>query len=340
MINVASQGDFYVVTIKEIAERANVSRTTVSRVLNNSGYVSEEAKKRVLKVIEETGYIPSENAKALRTKKTKVIGVILPKISTETSSRLVKGLDEVFAKEGYQILLTNTNLDPEKEIEYLKLLKSRHVDGIILSATNINRPLMEEIFKLKIPFVTVGQYISGLANVLFDDYQASKEIINFLIKKGYKRIAFIGVDEKDRAVGYLRKSGYLDAMKENHLLVEESWIQKGKFDVDSGYQRMKAIMDFAKQKPDAVLAVTDRLAVGAMQYIKEIGLSIPDNIAVAGMGASELSSFISPALTTIDFSIEDAGREAAGLLLEQINGENFQEIIKTIKYRLLERSSI
>ncbi|WP_338448331.1 LacI family DNA-binding transcriptional regulator [Niallia oryzisoli] len=328
------------ITIKEIAERANVSRTTVSRVLNSSGYVSEEAKKRVLKVIEETGYIPSENAKALRTKKTKVIGVILPKISTETSSRLVKGLDEIFAMEGYQILLTNTNLEPEKEIEYLKLLKSRHVDGIILSATNINRTLVEEIFKLKIPFVTVGQYISGLANVLFDDYQASKEMVHYLIKKGNKNIAFIGVDEKDRSVGYCRKSGYLDAMKENHLPVEESWIQKGKFDVVSGYQSMKAIMALSKQKPDAVLAVTDRLAIGAIQYIKEICLSIPDDIAVAGMGASELSKFITPALTTIDFSIEDAGREAANLLLEQINGGNYHETIRTIKYRLLERSSI
>ncbi|WP_394233711.1 LacI family DNA-binding transcriptional regulator [Niallia oryzisoli] len=328
------------ITIKEIAERANVSRTTVSRVLNNSGYVSEEAKKRVQKVIEETGYIPSENAKALRTKKTKVIGVILPKISTETSSRLVTGLDEIFAKEGYQILLTNTNLVSEKEIEYLKLLKSRHVDGIILSATNINRPLIEEIFKLKIPFVTVGQYISGLANVLFDDYQASKDMVNFLIKKGHKNIAFIGVNEKDRAVGYLRKLGYLDAMKENHLPCDKSWIQIGKFNVDSGYQRMKEILDSSKQKPTAVLAVTDRLAIGALQYIKEIGLSIPNDIAVVGMGGSELSRFISPALTTIDFSIEDAGREAATLLLEQINGGNYHETIRTIRYRLLERSSI
>lgn len=327
-------------TIKEIAERANVSRTTVSRVLNSSGYVSEEAKKRVLKVIEETGYVPSQNAKAMRTKKTKVIGVILPKISTETSSRLVKGLDEVFAKEGYQILLTNTNLNPEKEIEYLKLLKGRHVDGIILSATNINRPLVEEIYQLNIPFVTVGQYISGLANVLFDDYNASKDMVNFMINKGHQHIAFIGVDEKDRAVGQLRKSGYIDAMKENHLPVEDSWIQKGIFDVDSGYQSMKNIMDRSKQKPTAVLAVTDRLAIGALQYIKEMDLSVPDDIAVAGMGASELSRFISPTLTTIDFSKEDAGREAASLLLEQINGGNSHETIRKIRHRLLERSSI
>ncbi|MFJ5714366.1 LacI family DNA-binding transcriptional regulator [Neobacillus sp. NPDC093127] len=328
------------VTIKEIAERANVSRTTVSRVLNSSGYVSEEAKKRVLKVIEETSYVPSENAKSLRTKKTKVIGAVLPKISTETSSRLVKGMDEILAPEGYQILLTNTNLEPEKEIEYLKLLKSRHVDGIILSATNINRPLVEEIYNLKIPFVTVGQTISGLANVIFDDYQATKDMVNFLVQKGHNNIAFIGVDEQDRAVGYLRKSGYLDAMKENNLYIENNWVKKGIFNVESGFECMKAILDASQNKPTAVLAVTDRLAIGAMQYLKEAGITIPDDIALAGMGASELSKYITPALTTIDFSIEEAGREAALLILKKINGENSHEIIKKIHYRLIERASI
>ncbi|MED1467079.1 LacI family DNA-binding transcriptional regulator [Bacillus salipaludis] len=328
------------ITIKEIAERANVSRTTVSRVLNNSGYVSEEVKKRVLKVIEETGYVPSENAKSLRTKKTKVIGVILPKISTETSSRLVNGIDEVLAKGGYQILLAKSNLIPEKEIEFLRLLKSRHVDGIILSATNTNQPLVEEINQLKIPFVMVGQHVSGLSNVVFDDYHATKDMVNLLIKKGHQHIAFIGVDEKDPAVGYLRKSGYLDSMKEGNLPIEESWVQKGIFDMESGYDCMKAILNFSQKKPTAVLAVTDRLAIGAMQYLKQAGLSIPDDIAVAGMGGSELSMFISPSLTTIDFSIEDAGREAASLLLEKINGGNHQEFTRTIKYRLLERGSI
>ena len=328
------------VTIKEIAERARVSRTTVSRVLNNSGYVSEEAKKRVMKVIEETGYVPSENAKSLRTKKTKVIGVILPKISTETSSRLVRGMDEVLAREGYQILLATSNLEPEKEIEYLKLLKGRHVDGIILSATNVNRALIEEIHRLKIPFITVGQYIQGLTNVIFDDYQASKDLVQLFIRRGHERIAFIGVSEADRAVGLERKKGYVDAMKENSLQVEEGWIRTGVFNTESGYESMKAILDTSTKKPTGVVAVTDRLAIGAMQYLKEAGLSIPDDMAVAGMGGSELSRFMAPPLTTIDFSFEDAGREAARLLLESMSSENFHEKIKIIPYGLIERDSI
>ncbi|OIK11301.1 LacI family DNA-binding transcriptional regulator [Bacillus sp. MUM 13] len=326
-------------TIKEIAEKAQVSRTTVSRVLNSSGYVSEEAKGRVLKVIEETGYVPSENAKSLRTKRTKVIGVILPKISTETSSRLVRGVDEVLADEGYQILLANTNLEPDKEIEYVKLLKSRHVDGIILSATNVNEELLKQIHQLKIPFVIVGQQIPGVANVIFDDYQAAKDMVLHLIGKGHEKIAFIGVDERDRAVGLFRKAGYRDAMKENGLSIEEGWIQKGIFDVESGYKCMRKLME-TSTKPAAVLAVTDRLAIGAMQYLKETGLSVPGDIAIAGMGGSELSKFITPSLSTVDFSIEDAGREAAKLILDKLTGKEFVETIQTIEYRLLERDSI
>lgn len=327
-------------TIKEIAEKAKVSRTTVSRVINNSGYVSEDAKKRVLKVIEDTGYVPNQYAKSLRTKSTKVIGVILPKISTETSSRLVKGLDEILAKKGYQILLTITNLDPNKEIEYLKLLKSRNVDGIILSATNINEVLIEEIYQGEVPFVTVGQHIAGLANVLFDDYQASRDMVNLLVEKGHKKIAFIGVDEQDHSVGYLRKQGYLNGLEEYGLTAEENWIQKGKFDVESGYASMKSIIEESEQKPSAIVAVTDRLAIGAIKYLKGSGISVPNDIAVVGMGGSELSKYMTPSLTTIDFSIEDAGREAAKLLLKQIDGSTCKDVTKIINHRLLNHSSI
>lgn len=327
------------ITIKEIAQRANVSRTTVSRVLNNSGYVSEKARNAVLKVIEETGYVPSQHAQSLRTKKTKVIGVILPKISTETSSRLVKGIDEILGKSGYQILLANTNLTPEKELENLRLLKSRHVDGVILSATNTEPELMEEIGQLAIPFIAVGQDMPGFSSIVFDDYQASRDSVQALISKGHERIAFIGVSETDPAVGGLRKKGYLDAMAESGLQVEDCWIQTGIFDVESGRGCMEEIMTRSSLKPTAILAVTDRLAIGAMQHVKELGLAIPNDIAIAGMGASELSKFIAPSLSTIDFMIEEAGREAASLMLELIDGGN-KVIKRKINHRFLQRDSI
>lgn len=326
--------------IKEIAEKAGVSRTTVSRVLNDSGYVSEKVRERVLAVIKETGYVPSENAKALRTKKTKVIGVILPKISTETSSRLVKGMDQVLAKEGYQILLAASNLSKEKEIEYLSLLKSRNVDGIIFSATTVHDKLAEEINKLSIPLVVVGQKMPNAISLVFDECQVSKDMVSVLIKKGHKKIAFIGVSEEDQAVGFLRKKGFMEAMKENKLPIEESWIQTGVFNVESGYQAMGKIINESENRPTAVIAVTDRLAIGAINCLKTIGLSVPGDVAVAGMGSSEMSQYISPPLSTVDFQYEQLGNKAAQIILQKIKGSEQKEKIVKINYRLIMRDSL
>lgn len=318
---------------------AEVSSATVSRFLNNSGYVGEEARKRILKVIEETGYVPSENAKSLRTKQTKVIGVILPKISTETSSRLVRGLDEVLAKEGYQILLANSGLNADKEIEHLRLLKSRDVDGIILSATTNGAGLKAEIQRLDIPVVVVGQEVDDTPNVIFDEYQAAKDMVKHLIDHGHERIGFIGVSEEDPAVGVLRKKGYLQAMQEKNLPIEESWIEKGIFDVESGAVAMERMMG-AAVRPTAVFAVTDRLAIGAMNYVKSIGLRIPEDIAFAGIGASELSRYITPSLTTMDYQNKESGRVAAGLILEAIKRGGSSPKKRLINVRLLQGDSV
>jgi LacI family transcriptional regulator, sucrose operon repressor len=329
-----------VITIKEVAKRANVSSATVSRMLNDSGYVSEEARERILKVIEETGYVPSENAKSLRTKKTKVIGVILPKLGSETTSRMVNGLDRVLAAEGYQLLLANTNLSADKEIEFLKLLKSRDVEGIILSATNTSEQLVEEIQKLKIPFVVVGQDMPDTPSVVFNEVMATQDMIEYLIEKGHEKVAFIGVSESDRAVGLLRKKGYLAAMKKHGLPIEEHWIQTAFFDVESGYQAMKNMMEKSAKRPTAVFAVTDRLAIGAMNYIKEAGLRIPEDMALAGVGASELSQYVTPSLTTVDFQYNKAGQEAANLILSLINQKNIPTSKIVLDYGLVKKDSV
>lgn len=328
------------ITIKDIAAMANVSRSTVSRALNNSGYVGEESRKRIEKVIEETGYVPSEHAKSLRTKKTKVIGVILPTIQTETSSKTVTGIDEVLSKQGYQILLANTNLDKEKEIEFLDLLKNRQVDGMILLATNTAPSLIEKIKELHIPIVVVGQEIEGVSNILYDDYHAAREITSLLISKGHKHIGFIGVDETDRAVGYLRKKGFTEEMMANNLRIEKGWIQKGIFDVDSGYDAMEMMMSKSETVPSATFAVTDRLAIGAMSYLKKARIKVPRDMAIASIGASEFAQYVDPPLTTIDYQNEQAGQVAAEVLLEKLTSN--QSINNKIvqNYRLLLRDSV
>ncbi len=319
---------------------AGVSRTTVSRVLNNSGYVSEDARKRVEKVIEETSYAPSEHAKSLRTKKTKVIGVILPTIQTETPSRIVTGLGKELSENGYQILLANTNLDKAKELEYLELLRLRQVDGIVLIATNTESELLDKIKTLNIPVVIVGQEVEeDIMYVTYDDYHAARDLTSLLIQRGHSKIAFIGVDEADRSVGYLRKKGFLDEMKASGLTVEPEWVQKAIFNINSGHHAMENILSKAVDTPTATIAVTDRLAIGAMSYLRENGIGIPDQMAIAGFGASEMSQYLIPSLTTIDYQNEMAGEEAAKQLLAKLHSKKYQEQI-ILSYRLLVRDSV
>ncbi|GIO23479.1 LacI family DNA-binding transcriptional regulator [Oceanobacillus sp. J11TS1] len=327
------------ITIKDIAEMANVSRSTVSRVLNDSGYVSEDARKRVERVVKETGYVPSEHAKSLRTKKTKVIGVILPTIQTETPSRIVTGLGRELSKHGYQILLANTDHDKEKELEFLDLLKVRQVDGIVLIATNTDDKLMEKIKEINTPLVMIGQEAEGVIHVTYNDYRATKELTRLFIQKGHEKIAFIGVDESDRSVGHFRKQGYLDEMAAQGLSVDKAWVQKGIFDIESGYEAMKQILNHAVNKPTATIAVTDRLAIGAMSYLKEQGMDIPTDMAIAGIGASEMSQYLEPPLTTVDYQNEKAGEEGAKQILACINSKPFQERI-VMNYRLIIRESV
>ncbi|MFG6120009.1 LacI family DNA-binding transcriptional regulator [Thalassobacillus sp. B23F22_16] len=327
-------------TINDIAKMANVSRTTVSRVLNNNGYVSESARKRVMKVVEETGYIPSVSAKSLRTKRSGVIGVILPKISTETASRVVGGINEVVSKEGFQILLTDTELNHDKEIEYIRLLQSRHVDGIILLATNVNDRLLHAIEESKLPFISLGQELPGVTSIVYDDYHAAVDMTTMILQKGHEKIAYIGVGEEDPAVGVLRKKGFMDTMKKAGITVEEKWCSYGDFSMESGYESMKQIINNNRENPPtAAFVVTDRMAIGAMEYLKEQGFRIPGDIAITGIGAAVMSKYITPSLTTIDYFNKDAGSKAAELLLEQLQGKNTRKKI-TQNYRLIKRDSV
>lgn len=328
------------VTINDIASLSGVSRTTVSRVLNNSGYVSEEAKKKVLEVIEKTGYVPSEHAKSLRTKKTKVIGVILPKISTETSSRVVDGIDSELSKHGYHILLGNSNLDPGKEREQIRLLQSRRVDGIILVATNRDESLIRTVEEANIPVVALGQKLPGVSSVVYDDYAAAREVTSLFVKRGHRRIGFIGVSERDRAVGYERKQAYLDVMKEAGIEVDPAWVQEGVFNITSGGQAVRRMLRDSSQVPTGVFAVTDRLAIGAAKELEKDKMKIPDDVAIMGIGASELSEYVSPPLSTVDYCNEDAGAAAAELMISTLETNKRQAEVVTVDYRIVLRDTL
>lgn len=196
--------------ISEIAKLAGVSKAAVSRYLND-GYLSEEKKQAIAKVIAETGYRPMIQAQSLRTRKTRIIGVVLPKISSFSISTILAGIESVLEKQGFQILLADSHNDPERELESLRLFAHQQVDGVILIATVLtaaHRALLRRMG----PVVVVGQRLRGVNCVYHDDYNAFYEMTKLVLAKGCRRLGYIGALPKDVAVGAERSRAWADAL--------------------------------------------------------------------------------------------------------------------------------
>ena len=324
--------------ISKIAQLSGVSKSTVSRYLNK-GYVSEENRKKIQMVIDETGYIPSSYAQTLRTKKTNLIGVILPKISSETISRIVDGISSEISHHGYNVLLGNTELSIEKEIEYLNIFKNNEVDGIIFVATVITQKHLDIMKNIKTPIVVVGQNVEDYSCVYHDDYGATYSVVEKLIKDNYKQIGYIGIKDEDIAVGFERRRGYLEALRDNTISVNESIMKTGDFSAESGYEQCKNIFD-TKANVEAIICATDNMAIGAMEYIKDINLNIPKDIGVVSIGDSKLSRVVTPKLSTVHYYYKTSGIEAAKVMIEKIKKENKNITKIRLGYEFKERESI
>ncbi len=321
--------------IEEIAKMAGVSRTTVSRYLNG-GYVAEEKKERIGKVIGETGYRPSVQAQSLRTKKSRQIGVILPKISSDSISEMVEGISSVLGAEGYFLLLANTENNEKAELNYLDIFSRNKVDGIILIGTVMTQAHREAFSALSIPFVIVAQQVDGFSCVYYDDYGAAYALTQLLLEKGNK-IGYIGVREDDKAAGYNRKRGFLAALREKGREFDASYGEVALFNMQSGYEQASEL--FARHPDiDSLFCATDHIAAGALLYLKGAGISVPEQVRVVGVGDGKISRVTSPTLTTAHLYYNECGKKAAQILLERITGDVPVQDIR-LGYQIVERES-
>lgn len=326
--------------IKDIARLAGVSPSTVSRVLNNSGYVSEEIRLKVQSVIDETGYRPNQIAKSLKDRSTKTIGIIIPHIASETMAKLVEAAYRCCNERGYKILMENTHLDWGREIESLKSLYHQQVEGILLMSVGLSQEHKQVIDSLKIPVIVTGQKMDGLCCYTHDNRNAVKALVTKMIERGKKRIAILNVDiEEDDSIRVQRELGYRDALSENGMEFDQKLAAYGKFSVASGMEMMEKIWNENEVKPDGVFAVTDKIAIGAMRFLMKQKVDIPLECAVAGVGNNKLSEFIEPALSTIEYHHTELGTSATNLLIDAIEGNEKAEGIHLMKYDIIERSS-
>lgn len=322
--------------ISEIAKLAGVSKAAVSRYLND-GYLSEEKKQAIAKVIAETGYRPMIQAQSLRTRKTRIIGVVLPKISSFSISTILAGIESVLEKQGFQILLADSHNDPERELESLRLFAHQRVDGVILIATVLtaaHRALLRRMG----PVVVVGQRLRGVNCVYHDDYNAFYEMTKLVLAKGCRRLGYIGALPKDVAVGAERSRAWADALTAAGMADQAGNTVVAEFSIASGREKARELWE--KFGPlDAVICATDSMAVGALQYLRSQGVRVPGQTLLTGQGASNISEATTPTITTIRYFYEESGTSAARLLLEQLETPDLPAKEIKLGYTLVEQDS-
>ncbi len=306
-------------TLEEIAKLAKVSRSTVSRVINNHPNVRPEVRERVWKIIQEVGYHPHAAARNLATRRTRVVGVVIPETLPKVFSdpyfpAVLRGISDTLAEHDYHLLLSL--LAPLQEEDfYRRVLRGHLVDGIIVLSAQITDPLIIRAHRDGLPVVSIGRCVEpGVSYVDADNVEGGRMATEHLLRLGRRRVATIA-GPQTRAPGIDRLEGYRSALHAWGINLRSEWIVEGDFTEAGGYIAMRRLLP---AHPDAVFVASDLMAVGALKAIREAGLRVPDDIAIVGYDDVELAQFTDPPLTTIRQPIYELGRIAVQLLLRQM----------------------
>ncbi|EIJ78118.1 transcriptional repressor, lacI family protein [Bacillus methanolicus PB1] len=326
------------VRIVDVAKLANVSTATVSRVLSNSGTVSKETTEKVMEAIEKLNYQPNILARQLRKLETKTILVVVPDITNTFFSKILRGIEEVAAKNGYQVLLGDTGNNLEREKEFLNILRQKKADGLILLTARIDQNSIEEIAN-EFPVVLACEYIEGsqIPTVSIDNISSARKATEHLILLGHKRIGFIS-GPLNVVLSRDRLKGFHQAIAQHGIAAEPYLIQEGDFSYESGFNLMMKFLAL-EQPPTAVFAANDEMAIGAMKAIKSKGLRVPDDISVVGFDDIKFASIVEPALTTIAQPMFDIGMKAMELLLKLIHKDPLEKNQYILEDKLIIRDS-
>ncbi|MGM0502384.1 MAG: LacI family DNA-binding transcriptional regulator [Bacillota bacterium] len=329
------------VTIKDIAEKAEVSPTTVSRVLNDKPDVSDETKQKIEEVINELNYNPNGIARGLVLNKTHTLGLVIPDISNPFFPEVAKGIEDKAKEAGYSVIFCNTDNHTQGEKEAIELMKSKQVDGMIVSLA-INEENKKELAELaaeNFPVVQIDRKIpgAGFPAVVIDNQAASYKATQHLINLGHEKIAHISGNLKVKPAQD-RLAGFKEALENNGLESTKEWIREGDYSSQSGYEEMKQLLQLV-ERPTAVFIANDLMALGAYEAVFEQGLKIPEDISIVGYDDIEVSSVIRPALTTVSQPEYKLGVEAAELLINSLEGEDEIETDQVLAAELVERTS-
>lgn len=306
-------------TIKDVAKRVGVSTATVSHVINKTRFVSEELTAKVLKAIRELNYQPNAIARSLVKRKTHTIGIIISDILNPFYTAIVRGVEDVTYKSGYNVVLCNTDEDPEKEMLYIQILMEKRIDGLVISTAfqDGGHPLLSQL--KGIPLVTVVRKIKNLASdaVLGDNSGGVYKAIDYLIQLGHRRIGIIS-GPTGLSSGAERLAGYKKALESHQIPIESHWIKIGDFKKESGYSLTKELFELSPL-PTALFVTNNQMTIGALQALTELKIRIPEDISFVSFDDMEWYSFLNPPITTVEHSPYQMGKKAGEMLVRRIS---------------------
>ncbi|MBO9600003.1 MAG: LacI family DNA-binding transcriptional regulator [Cohnella sp.] len=322
-------------TIMDVAERARVSKATVSRVLNQNPQVKGEIKERVLRAIEELEFRPSAIARNLATSRSNVVGLILPDITNPYFPFIARGIEDAAHQLGYSLFISNTDNDPRLEHEYIHKMVEQQVGGIVLISSTLQADAVRELTSLQTPIVLCDRLIDGTPfdSVSIDNFKAAYEAVCYLISRGHRRIAHLAGPRNIQS-SENRKNGYLEAMRDANL---EPFVSTGAFSFESGIQQMDVVIE--EYRPTALFASNDLLALGAMQLIVQRGMTVPGDIAVIGCDDIPYGKMSRPQLSTISIPVYQLGVTALQLLENQMKGGRDGTVNEILEHKIIHRES-
>ncbi|MEK5253772.1 LacI family DNA-binding transcriptional regulator [Paenibacillus sp. FSL F4-0125] len=312
---------FLKVKIKDIAKMADVSIATVSRVVNNSKPVNEEVRKRVLEAMKQMNYRPNVIGSDAGRSDTPLIGVIIPQNSNTVLDDFNIGIRDLAELYGYDVLVGLTDGSVNSELHYLNLFHHMGTEGYIYVGSVPSKEHLEIIQKSGSPCVLVGEQsqIDSIPSVHLDNVTASYEAVTYLIQKGHRKIGMIRVSG-DNAVGGDRYRGYQQALMDAGISLREEWVVESGMAVEDGSDAMRRIKD-SGELPTAVFCSTDWMAVGAMNFLIDNGIRVPEDVAVFGFDNSFIASVVRPKLSSVEYSGTEIGMTATRTLIKLIKGE-------------------
>jgi LacI family transcriptional regulator len=326
------------VTIAQVADRAGVSTTTVSHVLSGKRQVSELNRERVRQAVQELGYRPNNVARNLRTRRSQMVAVIIPDIANPYYTALARGIADAVDGDGYGTYVCNTDGLLEREQKFIQDVLDRGVDGVAMASVHVATDLVAEAVGLGTPFVCLGGSIDhpDVDVVSADDEEGSRLATSYLIARGSRRVAMISGTVGS---GADRDAGYQRALREASRPVHPEHMVPGDWTRPGGAKAMRELLS-RDPRPDAVFCANDLMAIGAIDAARELGLSIPRDLALVGFDDVDAASLVTPALTTVSNPSYEAGRVAGEMLLNRIDGDTtYGRRTVRLPCRLIERES-